>query len=296
MPPFPLLSIQGALHPDTTLQTPHGPRPLHSLATGDLVATPSGPAALLGLHRRPAPQGFAVLLAPDALAPGIPSLPLVVAPETLLRLPGEAGLVPAAALLNSTSISRTPPPPAWIGLTLPAPALLLAHDTPIALTAEAPIEPPGPRLNSLRSRIAARATTAALPMPPSPLTPPPLPPPALPLVLRSRHGPLPTHQPAPLTLSCLIPPHSGPIRLHSPIRYAAGATTPLGICLIALSLDDTPIPLDHPLLGPGFHPPETNASLAWRWTDGTAWLALPYRDTPQKLCLTVTDWHLGLHA
>ncbi len=45
----------------------------------------------------------------------------------------------------------------------------------------------------------------------------------------------------------------------------------LGLAITALWLDDTPVPLDDPRLGLGWHPPEPG----WRWTGGAASIAAP---------------------
>lgn len=295
---------EGALPPGTLIDTPTGPTPIESLAPGDLVLTPSGPTPILSLTHAPITPQYAVLLHQDALAPSIPSTPLTLPPEALLLLPGDTHLTPAAALLNATSITRTTPPTTWLSLNLGPQTTLTAHNTHIASTRTTPhpthpihpIHPASPTLNTIRTHIAQNTTSPPTPPQPSPLTPPPLPPDPIPLTIKAHGTTLPHTQPTPLTITCTIPPHTGPIQLNSPPRHTKTDPTSrtLGLCITTLTLDSKPIPLNNPILGPGFHPTETNGPQTWRWTNATAWITLPYTPNPQTLTLTLTNWHLNL--
>jgi hypothetical protein len=61
-----------------------------------------------------------------------------------------------------------------------------------------------------------------------------------------------------------------------------------------MELDGAPIDLSGPMPARGFHAVEGDGLKQWRWTDGQAWLALPYATTSRQLSVTITDWHRAL--
>lgn len=67
----------------------------------------------------------------------------------------------------------------------------------------------------------------------------------------------------------------------------AADTRQLGVAVAELRLDGTPIPLDSPLLGTGWYPPERDGNGTWRWTDGAAALTLPPRSGAARLDIRI---------
>jgi len=49
----------------------------------------------------------------------------------------------------------------------------------------------------------------------------------------------------------------------------------LGVAVQGIVVDGRPVALDDRALGRGFHDPESDGTEQWRWTDGTAVLAIP---------------------
>jgi hypothetical protein len=300
-------------------------RPARALNPGDTLVTAAGGTATLRavLRRRadPArhkcPERLApVRLAPGALGPGEPFEPLLLPPEALILPPMHgAGLVPAAALANGTTIARAAPEAhGWLVLDCgphaviraagagigtarlpdpgaePRPGAARAPRVPPCL----PVLPPLAPLADLRRRLAGAA-----PRPPHapPAEPPSGPPAERPVAVLASGAEIPLAEaPDPLTLIYALPAGTGPLRLRSRPRRAADAadTRRFGICLRAVELDGRPLPLDGPAFGPGFHPAESNEHGAWRWTNGDAWLVLPYATAPRRLRLALTDWHRAL--
>jgi hypothetical protein len=80
-----------------------------------------------------------------------------------------------------------------------------------------------------------------------------------------------------------LPPGTSKLRLISrscvPVeaRPASGDARRLGIPLGRLRLDGEEIALDDKTCAAGFHPPEGDGRMVWRWTTGDATLALPAR-------------------
>lgn len=93
-----------------------------------------------------------------------------------------------------------------------------------------------------------------------------------------------------------LPASTGAVRLHSRSAPSPAPhdTRRLGICVTGLKLDGRILPLTGIEPGPGFHPPEGDTTLQWRWTNGNAWLVLPLANTPRDLSVTITDWHRNL--
>ena len=295
-------------------------RALHRITLN--TATPPNPA-----------RGTPIRIRANAIAPGMPARDLVLLPEAMLRLrdagppdvPIGAGedpghLVPAAALLNGLSITRDPPIDAddiWFIPDLGAHTIILAEATAIGTahtppaTRCIPVRPAGPALNALRARLAARATELDLPLqPPSAprFRPPPLPepPPATasdtpmgesPLTILAGGAEIPlADSPAPLAFAYTLPARTGPIRIRARPRRAPDASDPrrFGVCVLAITLNQKPLAFDTPSFGPGFHPAEGNDLTQWRWTNGDAWLVLPYSADPRHLLIQIADWHTAL--
>ncbi|WP_374297218.1 Hint domain-containing protein [Sphingomonas sp.] len=244
--------------------------------------------------------------------------------------PGEdaGSLIPAAALINGISITRDPADPSahWLIPELDVHTIILANRTPVAVARPARAEPgstpaclpilaPGPELNLWRSRILSRAREeGALPAPlpsprpprpalpdptarPQPETEPPVEPADRPVHVLVAGTDLPCSAEEPqLTFHYVLPARTGPVRLRSTPRRAASAAESrrFGVCVVEIAVDDVPLPFDSPVYGPGFHPPESNPEASWRWTNGDAWLVLPYSAPSRHLRVRVTDWHLAL--
>jgi len=215
------------------------------------------------------------------------------------------------------------------GVLLAAGLAVAARHDPTAGPA-APILPPGPAIAALRARLAtapapAAAPTAAPPARKSRAAAEPAPEPAAEAV------PEPTPEPAPdltpdmgpepdpdAVLRAMaagrhlapqagstdelwhftLPPGVTEVVLLSP--RGLPATTPAaqratarryGVAIRAISVDDTPVALDGPLIGEGFHPAESAGTQTWRWTDGEARLRLAPAGKERRLAVTITDWH-----
>jgi hypothetical protein len=93
-----------------------------------------------------------------------------------------------------------------------------------------------------------------------------------------------------------LPANTGPVRLHSTAHDSPSPKDPrrLGVCVVAMELDGAPIDLSGPIPARGFHSVEGDGTDQWRWTDGQAWLVLPYASTSRQLSVTITDWHRNL--
>jgi len=331
-------------------------REIGTLKPGDALLSIAGaeeePKPIRAIHRLeidPASHATPLLVAPiricaGAIAPGVPANDLFLPPEAMLRFrdsgpadapigPGEdAGhLVPAAALLNGTSITRhhVPGPHVWLVPDLGTHTILLAEGTALGsarlgaargrrVPACIPVHLPGVALNAWRTRIAARAREAGLeapsvaparsrrtPLPELPHAtsknaaplPPPVPAPAVPIDVVAAGATVPaTERTAPFTFGYELPARTGPVRLRSAARHAphAGEGRRFGVCIIDIAIDGAVIPFDSPAFGPGFHPVESNQEMSWRWTNGDAWLVLPYSANPRRLRIRITDWHAGL--
>ncbi len=292
--------------------------PVESLSNTDraLIHAGTGEAIPIhGIHRAaPASPGFAVHIRADALAPGVPTRDLVLPPDGLVMLDDSADLVPAAALLNSASVTRTNPPDLWWTIDLGSHAVIRANGTAIG-TARLPpspdaarphtcipILPPGDALNDHRKRIALRAAEADLPIqanPPPPYAPQPLPkpaPPPDPITIVAAGNKITLAEPEPLAFTCTLPARTGPVRIRSTPRRAADPsdTRPFGVCLTSVKINGAHLDFAAPIFGPGFHPPETDTLTTWRWTNGDAWLVLPYSSEPRALEVVLTNWHHAL--
>ena len=315
---------EGAFPPGTRIATLSasgvmGEAAVESLRPGDTVLTLLGPAEqptpIRAIHRVAAAQGPLVHIRAGALAPAMPSADLVLPATALLRLreslppdvpigEGEdpGALVPAAALLNSTSIYRDAAAAVaeWHVIELDSHSILLANATATASACHyprcLPILPAGPALNYHRQRLAARAMAEEMPemAPPQaafaakPVLPP--------VTLLTAGKPVPLEEPSPWHFTCTLPPRSGPVRLRSTRRRADDDSDGrrFGVCVRAAAVNGVPLVLDSASFGPGFHPIEGSGEDTWRWTTGDAWLVLPYSAEARTLALTLTDWHEGL--
>jgi hypothetical protein len=233
-------------------------------------------------------------------------------------------LVPVGALLNGASILREPPTGnlIWYALDLGAADIIRAAGTPIgsfrdlpsASSASTPPRPapclklllPGPDLAALRKRLANRAVTAGLltgpaSEPDQPVATPSAiePDPNAPTPLRIVAGGIDIvleNSPAPGILCFQLPAKTGPIRLMSNTGKSPVAhdNRLLGVCVHGIELDSSPLEFTSTAYGPGFHPEEHDSTASWRWTNGEAWLVLPYSPNPRSLLVRITDWHRHL--
>ena len=285
-----------------------------------------------------------ICISAGALAAGVPASDLLLPPEAMLRFrntgpadgpigegedPGH--LVPAAALLNGTSITRVhgAGPQAWFIPELGEHAILLAAGAamgsarpPLANGARAPacipICMPGAALNAWRRRLSARAENAGMAAQPAPpprfgrlplptvvagepreqrQPPAPAPDEALPLDVVAAGASVPlSSRLSPFEFAYELPARTGPVRLRSQPRHAPGANEGrrFGVCILEIRLDGSLIGFDAPAFGPGFHPLEANDESSWRWTNGDAWLVLPYNAHPRRLQIRTTSWHQAL--
>ena len=150
-----------------------------------------------------------------------------------------------------------------------------------------------------RQRIAARAGMLA-PLeetPPAPagsaVSPEPQP---VPITVVAAGKPVELREEAPLRFIAALPARSGPVRLRSRPRRSADEADGrrFGVCVRAVELNGVLLDFASQSFGPGFHPAEGEGDHTWRWTNGDAWLVLPYSAEPRQLALTLTDWHIGL--
>jgi hypothetical protein len=127
-----LAAIPTGVVAGTRIATQSGAQPVEDLRAGDLLA--SGHRVIATSRRSLDADALArdadarpVHIGVGALADGLPARALVVAPAQLLRIDGEA--VPAAALVNGTSItrSRTAGAVTYVRLRLDAPACFIAE-------------------------------------------------------------------------------------------------------------------------------------------------------------------------
>jgi hypothetical protein len=261
------------------------------------------------------PPGAAVRIAAGALGAGLPRRDLVLPAEALLlirELP-EPALVPAGALANGAGINADAAdlPDIWFTLELDAHDILSAEGAAVgsrrAAPLCAPILPPGPPLAAIRRRLAHGTpvdelvpAVPFLPPAPEPAAPQPSADPARPLRILADASELEAGDDGvPHTYVVALPPGTGKLHL---VSRSAPSPAPndgrrLGVCVIEISLDGVPLPLDATgpgaVTGPGFHPVEPDASDR-RWTNGDAWLLLPHSAAPRTLRLRTNDWHMHL--
>ena len=299
-------------------------RTIESLHVGNSIRLWSGgttPIEAITAHRvdiaaQSSPgRGAPILLRAGALAPGIPTADMLLPQEALLAFAIESGpsnapqpcLVPIGALVNTRTITRHQPTGliTWYSIRLPSHDVILVEGAPAA-TLRGLAEPPcldmlpvGPALMALRTSLARRASRPefADPSPGPPQSTWIEPDRSRPLRLFIEDQEIPAEPSGTgRRFNFLLPANTGPVRLHSPAHASPAPkdTRRLGVCVVALTLDDTPLALDGPAAGPGFHPLEGEEPSRWRWTNGDAWLVLPYSTTPRRLQAVITDWHESL--
>ncbi len=287
------------LAPDTALQTARGPVAARELCITDHLIDDTGrPIAVAGLwplttlphapdrsQRRSRP----IAIQPGAIAPGIPSRPLLLPATTRGHIPG-IGITALGDLTNGATIAHPPPSNAvsdWQGIACDGDATLLIADlaipgfvlspdddipTALSALAQPPTEPePDFDLPAHASLAACRLAMAdrALCLGHDRIADP---------GLRLRvEGQL-------LSPDC----HAGwcqfrlPHPTHAPVTLLSRHAVPaslignremrrLGVAISRIRAGARTIPLTHWTLTTGWHAPENT----WRWTDGAATLRLP---------------------
>ena len=308
----------------TRIDTPTGPIPVEHLRIGDQVINPWGETleiTWLG-HRRtncrrhPRPWDVQpIRVAAHAFAPGQPRHDLLLSPDHAIYLPAPNGapdvLIPVRYLTNGATIAQQDVDTVtyWhvelfrhdvlLAEGLPcesyldtgnrrafenAPLTALHPDfprDPWSTLACAPLALTGPAVTATRAHLLARAKTLGHAQTPNPA-----------LQLLANTHPIPHHQTG-TRIHAALPPGTTTLRLLSRIWTPAhmhpteSDTRPLGIALAHLTLDGHPIPLDHPSITTGWHPPEPT----WRWTTGTAEITIAgARSISFDLTLPGTYW------
>jgi hypothetical protein len=227
------------------------------------------------------PPQNCVAFADGSLSPGIPTRPITVAAAQRLSIAFPLGIqpVPAAMLPNVTAAL---PGDHWVALTIQGAESVVAEALRLATgplaepeTADTPMEPPAPPAEDG-------------------------PPPTAPLRAHAGLREIPPHgferAGGHAIWRFTVPPRTTTIRLSSPSVQPPGDPRQLGVAILQLAMDETPIPLESPALVRGFHRAESGEGLTWRWTDGDALLILPPRPAEQVLTVRITDWHLMLTA
>ena len=257
-------------------------KPVEDLAPGAIL---EGGAVLTSVAELPGGAVTdAVILAPGALGPGLPSVPLVLSPLQWIAFADR--LAPAGALANSDTIRRLPAaPPQWYALAADQAGALTAEGVSLPLAGPQGFAarfrplPAGPELAALRASLCP---------------PPPLP---LRLMLGSQELPavlgtdrlevtLPVTDGAPMTVLRLVSPPGRPRGTLDSRRF--------GVAVRGVELDGRAIALDDPGFGEGFYAVERHDNAAWRWTNGDATLALPPSTSARVMVLHLTSWHTHL--
>jgi hypothetical protein len=296
--------------------------PIEELQQGDAVATIMGEAPTRQVHavarrridhaRHPQPGLVTpVRLRAGALGPELPRRDLLLPAEALLLVRDltTPALVPAGAVVNGTSITRTPQGRAlaWYALELDEHDIVLAENLPVAtvrgVRADAPgrrqarcarLLLPGAELAALRTRLAApvaaeppEAMEEALPDDGR----------ALRLVADGQEVP-PATEPVEGEYRFTLPEGTGAVQLVSRARASPAPRDPrrLGVAVTRVELDGVGLALDGPEIGRGFHPSEGDQKMRWRWTDGNGWLVLPHSTSARRLVVTITDWYKNLRG
>lgn len=297
----------------TRIATPRGEVPIDDLRPGDLVLSATGrvPVEVIWVgrrqvrcdsHPRPA-EVHPVRVEAGALAPGVPTRNLFLSPDHALSLDG--ALVPVRYLVNGASVRRV----AFAAVTYHH-LELLAHGTVLAEGAAAEtyldtgnraafdrdkavalhallrtgtarrmaghsLLVRGPKLEGLRRRLLHRAHALGHILTADPA-----------LTLLADDLPVALTAAGP-TYRAVIP--AGTRRLSLQTRTARPVETApagsdhrrLGLCVVALRVAGSPVRLDHPMLGAGWH----DAEGSLRWTGGAAQIAPPVSDRPHELCV-----------
>jgi len=264
----------------TRITTPTGPIPIERLRPGDLVTTAAGtsrPIIWTGRrtinlrhHPRP-PDATPIPIRAPPLGRNPPVRAPTLSPDHAIH--AEAALIPIRYLTNGATILQDPRPHiTWHHLELPTHDIILAENLPAESYLDTgnrgafadcndPAETSGAALAIWASRACAplvttgdtiallRATLHAQ---------------ALTLGHHLTNNPAPRLQHTPTGLHLLS-------RTFTPAHHAIPDHRTLGLPITSLTVDNTPIPLDHPSLTTGWHPPEPTL----RWTTGTTPLPTP---------------------
>ena len=260
-----------------------------------------------------------IRLRAGALGHQTPSQDLLLPQEALLSIPSDSTsvLTPIGALVNGISILREPAAGivTWHSIELDEHDILRAENAPIGSlrglrTSEPsrtppraplcqPFMPPGAAMLTLRTQLHKRATSPEF-MALITGTQPELwiaNDPAHPLRLFADGKEVAADEGGSDTqFRFTLPANTGPVRLHATPHDSPSPKDlrRLGVCVVAMELDGAPIDLSGPMPARGFHAVEGDGLKQWRWTDGQAWLALPYATTSRQLSVTITDWHRAL--
>lgn len=303
----------------TRIDTPDGPVPVEALAVGQPVLTVSGrsvPVKWIGwrrldLARHPDPARVRpIRVEPGAIAPNVPSLPVVLSPEHAVAIDGH--LIPIRLLVNGMTIRsetacRTV---TYYHVELDAHDVLLSEGLPVEsyldtgnrMMFENALGPlllhPDPGANQdqriarsclpfldaaeqvrpIWEALAERARGLGHAPPAIATTVDP----ALEIEMNGRRfAPtsvqggvytffLPAFDAAPRLLSRSVCPHG--------LRPWISDRRRLGVSVRAITLrragQQEVLPLDHPGLRDGWWQPERDAAMMWRWTNGSALLPL----------------------
>lgn len=279
----------------TRIATPTGEVPIELLASGDQVRTLSGAAReiiwvghrFIDCTRHPEPHMvWPVRIRTNALAEGVPTRDLLVSPEHSLLIDGV--LMPARALVNGANVVQERVDSiTWWHIELASHDVILAEGTPAETYVDtgnrAAFENAGPcvQLHPHFGRVLHEAQACA-PFADTGAS-----------VERARarlHASAHAQGFAAVdgswwveadgaTLaagedgSWLVPEGTREVRLSCapwrPADLEAGNTDTraLGLCIGTIELAGVPLPLDDARLG-GFHTPERDGAVMWRWTDG----------------------------
>jgi hypothetical protein len=271
----------------TRIAVPSGETAIEALRPGDLVLTASGaarPVVWIG-HRQfrvadsANPSGVRpVRVRAGAVAPGVPARDLVVSPEHMLLL-GDV-LIPARALVNSTSVAVAPeieaphyfhveleshdvliadgmPAESWLDVgnralfaNAPVPALRPDLEATPAASACAPVVEGGAALDAIRVMLADRARAIGLA--------------AIAATVEIA---------APGAYRVAVAPGTAAVRLVSAAARCGADDRRLGATVTGVAFDGVPVALDDPRLARGFHAAERHGGHALRWTDRDALIA-----------------------
>lgn len=223
--------------------------------------------------------GDTLELPADALGPGAPKNPMRVSAAQNVAVAFPAGEPVQAASVDTAKAplsksgpaksSSKPPPDAWLRLAIAEADRLIAGGIAIVVPEDQPVEATpldtGPPLRAL-------VGIRELPIDEA------------------------TQGDDRIYLRFTVPPRTTTLRLSSPFGRPLGEQRKLGVAIVSILLDNDTIPLDSPALIRGFHSPEANEAMTWRWTDGEALLVLTPKPARQTLTVVTTNWHQALQA
>ena len=279
----------------TRIATPTGEMPIEQLAPGGRVRTLSGAAReiiwlgwrSIDCARHPEPHMvWPVRIRANALAEGVPARDLLVSPEHSLLIDGV--LMPARVLVNGANVVQDRVDRiTWWHIELASHDVILAENTPAETYADtgnraafenagpcvqlhpdfgramheaqacAPFADTGASVARARARLHANACAQGFAVIDGTWRVE-----ADAAILAPEHDG-----------TWLVPAGTREVRLccapWRPVDLEAGSTDTraLGLCIGAIELAGTPLSLDDPRLA-GFHHPERDGAVIWRWTDG----------------------------